>query len=256
MTSPGSSHTGWNILISFMMLSGVVLIIVAGVIGFPYLRDAVTPPPTPFGEDEPDLRPTVTPLSVNNAPVPDVLPAELPQTPLLSPAQTLTPVPVVTPLASDASEWIPTRIVIPAINLDAPIETVGWSVVGGVSTWNIPNHYAAGWLQVSATLGKKGNTVLDGHHNIAGEVFRHLVDLKPGVVITVYSAQRAFTYQVSAMHILPDLNQPIEVRRRNARWIQATLDERLTLVTCWPYTGNTHRLIVVATPLKPAQPAP
>jgi len=38
------------------------------------------------------------------------------------------------------------------------------------------------------------------------------------------------------------------VRRQNARWIAPTTDERLTLVTCWPYTGNSHRLIIVAKP--------
>jgi len=30
-----------------------------------------------------------------------------------------------------------------------------------------------------------------------------------------------------------------------------TEDERLTLVTCAPYPRNTHRLIVVASPVRP-----
>ncbi len=51
--------------------------------------------------------------------------------------------------------------------------------------------------------------------------------------------------------ILPDRGQPDEVRRENARWIQPTEDERITLTTCWPYTSNTHRLIIVAKPLPP-----
>jgi len=38
------------------------------------------------------------------------------------------------------------------------------------------------------------------------------------------------------------------VRQENARWIAPTDDERLTLVTCWPYTNNTHRVVVVAKP--------
>jgi sortase A len=48
--------------------------------------------------------------------------------------------------------------------------------------------------------------------------------------------------------ILKELGEPIEVRYQNARWILPSLDERLTLVTCWPKTGNTHRLIIVAFP--------
>ena len=38
-------------------------------------------------------------------------------------------------------------------------------------------------------------------------------------------------------------------RLQNARWIAATADERLTLVTCWPNTTNSHRLIIVAEPV-------
>jgi sortase A len=43
---------------------------------------------------------------------------------------------------------------------------------------------------------------------------------------------------------------PLSVRRKNAQWIMPTGDERLTLVTCWPYEwpGNSHRVIVVARP--------
>jgi sortase A len=41
------------------------------------------------------------------------------------------------------------------------------------------------------------------------------------------------------------------VRLQNAQWIQPTTDERLTLVTCWPYNDNSHRLIIVARPIDP-----
>ena len=190
---------------------------------YPAIQDALAPAPVGFGEVQPPLRPTVTPLPANNQPATEATPADLPETPLLAPNQPLPYVPAVTPDIADTSASIPTRLVIPAINLDAPVETVDWSQVNGVSVWNIPSHFAAGWLKTSAPPGRPGNTVLDGHHNIAGQVFRYLMNLKTG-----------------------DL---IEVHRRNALWIQPTSDERLTLVTCWPYTDNTHRLIVVAKPL-------
>ena len=67
----------------------------------------------------------------------------------------------------------------------------------------------------------------------------------------MFSDDQMAVYEVTALHILPDRDQPLEVRRQNATWIQPTLDERLTLVTCWPYTNNTHRLIVVAEPIGP-----
>ena len=145
----------------------------------------------------------------------------------------------------------PKRIIIPTIGLNAPIERVGWQVIAGVSQWEVPDHFAAGWLQTTASLGQPGNTVLDGHHNIAGEVFRRLVDLKLGDEIEVDSDGRSFFYKVTAREVLLERDQPREVRLKNALWIQPTTDERLTLVTCWPYTSNTHRLIIVARPIDP-----
>jgi sortase A len=49
--------------------------------------------------------------------------------------------------------------------------------------------------------------------------------------------------------ILPERFESSEVRLQNARWIQHSEDERLTLISCWPYESNTHRVIVVAFPI-------
>lgn len=147
-------------------------------------------------------------------------------------------------------------MVIPAIDLDAPVVIVSWHIeqVGGVATsvWDVPNQRAAGWLKTSAPAGQPGNTVLDGHHNIRGEVFRRLIDLKPNDTIDLWAGGSVYHYVVTEKHILKERDQPIEVRLANAQWIQPTTDERLTLVTCWPYTNNTHRLVIVARPLPPS----
>lgn len=256
MTTQKSSNRGAGCLFNLLTLTGTLLMITAGIIIYPVIRDAVQPPPVGFGEATPPLRPTVTPIPGEGQSPSLAPPADLPETPLLGPNQTLPPQPAVPPDIIDPSAQRPTRIVIPSVRLDAPIETVGWSLVAGVSAWDIPNHFAAGWLKTSAPLGVPGNTVLDGHHNIAGEVFRYLVNLKPGALIEVYSNDQIFSYKVTLMRILPDRDQPIEVRRQNAEWIQPTSDERLTLVTCWPYTSNTHRLIVVAMPIDLNQHVP
>jgi hypothetical protein len=42
--------------------------------------------------------------------------------------------------------------------------------------------------------------------------------------------------------------QPLEVRLANARYIQPTDDERLTLATCWPYENDTYRTVVITLP--------
>lgn len=249
--SRATTRSGRDLVISLFILAGVLFIIDAGLLAYPLIRDRLSPPPASFGEAQPLVRPTITTLSIESQTPLAAMPALLPETPLLAPAQTVPPLIAAAPVITDAARPAPTRIVIAAINLDAPIEPVSWSEANGVSMWDIPNHFAAGWLKTTAPIGSAGNTVLDGHHNMAGEVFRHLVDLKAGDRIEVYSNDRGFSYQVTALHILPDRDQPIEVRRQNALWIQPTLDERLTLVTCWPYTTNTHRLIVVARPIGP-----
>lgn len=145
----------------------------------------------------------------------------------------------------------PTRIVAESIGLDSPVVEVGWKQVvqNGVSTnvWVVAE-YAAGWHKNSALPGQGGNIVLSGHHNIKGEVFRYIVDLEPGAVISLYMGNRRYDYVVDDKFIVKDKGEPEEVRIANARWIGPFNEERLTLVTCWPYNNNTHRVIVIAKP--------
>jgi sortase A len=71
--------------------------------------------------------------------------------------------------------------------------------------------------------------------------------------VQIHVGGQAYDYKVVEKHILKEKGEPPEVRQQNAKWIAPTEDERLTMVTCWPYTNNTHRLVVVA---KPAPPPP
>ena len=146
----------------------------------------------------------------------------------------------------------PVRIVAPAIDLDARVVPTGWHEVrladGSTSAeWDVPA-FAAGWLTTSVRPGETGNVVLAGHHNIDGEVFRYVVNLSVGDTITLFSGERSFEYIVTEKFILADKYVPYEQRVQNARWIGPFPDDRLTLVTCWPYTNNTHRVIVIAKP--------
>ena len=149
---------------------------------------------------------------------------------------------------------IPDRLVIPSIFLDAPIISVHYKDVeiGGTiyHQWRVPAEFAVGWQDELALLGVPGNTVLNGHHNAYGEVFKDLVELKIGDEIWVYSGEQEFRYQVAAKLLLPERGQPLETRQENARWLTASEDERLTLVTCWPAESNTHRVIIVAFPIQ------
>ncbi len=62
--------------------------------------------------------------------------------------------------------------------------------------------------------------------------------------------ERPYTYVVESLMVIPEKGRPFEERLENNRWIGNFDDERLTLVTCWPYTSNTHRVILVARPLR------
>ncbi len=148
---------------------------------------------------------------------------------------------------------IPDRIVIPAIQLDAPIVSADYNFtqIEGETfgQWTAPSMFAAGWHPNSALLGKAGNTVINGHHNEYGEVFGKLVDLKVGDIIYVYSRGVRYAFTIANRMILPERFMDAKTRLENARWINATDDVRLTLVTCWPKESNTHRLILVARPI-------
>ncbi|MBX3006340.1 MAG: sortase [Anaerolineales bacterium] len=151
---------------------------------------------------------------------------------------------------------VPDRIIIPAIELDASIVPIGSIDLSyedeTFQQWLAPDYRAVGWHQTSAGLGVPGNTVLNGHHNVHGEVFRDLYRLQKGDEIEVYSNGQRFQYVVVYTAVLPERNQPMEVRVANAEWIQPTEDERLTVITCWPYESNTHRVLIVAVPVSPA----
>lgn len=233
-------------------------------------RSAITPSAEPVlaTESEPDITtPVAEPAAPAGSPIPepeedDIL--SLADNPLLmvetepdgSAAQS-------DAMAGEASSDVPvsgkaplTRIVAESIDMDAEVVEVGWQqgVQNGVAAnvWQVAD-YAAGWHTNSKLPGQNGNIVLSAHHNIKGEVFRYTVDLEPGDIVTVYDADQSYDYVVEDKFIVKDKGEPESVRRENTKWIGPFDEERLTLVTCWPYNNNTHRLIVIAKPAGQAQ---
>jgi LPXTG-site transpeptidase (sortase) family protein len=146
----------------------------------------------------------------------------------------------------------PLRIIIPGIGVDASVEQVGRTLQEEGDEeyyqWQLPSGQAAGWHENSAPLGQPGNTVLNGHNNLRGSIFRDLIDLEAGDEIILYDDERPYVYRVTERVILEEEDQPLRVRFENARFMLPTSDERLTIITCWPYTSNSHRVIVIAVP--------
>jgi LPXTG-site transpeptidase (sortase) family protein len=141
---------------------------------------------------------------------------------------------------------------IPRLGLSAPVVAVSQRQValGGVRVTQlyVPNAFAVGWSEVSAPVGAPGNTVLVGHNNVYGEVFKDLWNLQVGDEIIVRGASGERVYNVSQTSIFEEKDQSLDTRLANAWWVDPVPHEQLTLITCWPYFTNTHRVIVVALP--------
>ncbi len=97
--------------------------------------------------------------------------------------------------------------------------------------------------------GETGNVVMSGHNNILGSVFRELDQLKRGDTLEVFAGGTEYAYAVDEVLILPEKHASDQQRKANAKYIQETTDDRLTLVSCWPRDDNTHRIVVIAKPV-------
>ncbi len=139
---------------------------------------------------------------------------------------------------------------IPAINLITAVTERGWKQVKQangalVSEWEDVN-FAAGWHKNSTIPGRQGNVVVSGHNNVDGAVFRDLWQLDPGATIYVDQGRVRYTYVIDEVTIEPETNTTAAQQAENAAFLNQTNDNRLTLITCWPWNDSTHRVFVVA----------
>ncbi len=135
----------------------------------------------------------------------------------------ITPLPVPTPGPEQ-----PQRIVIPSIGVDAP-------VVAGDDPESLKK--GAGHHIGSANPGERGNVVISAHNDIYGEIFRRLPDLELGEVIEVHTETQVYRYVAQQQRII----LPTEVSV-----MAPTSSPVLTLISCYPYRVNTHRVVVIA----------
>lgn len=168
------------------------------------------------------LAPTATPLIR-----PAVLPGgHLPPSTAGGETQPLDPAPaIVIPTPGPQS---PTRLVIPSINVDVP-------VVAGDDWEQLKK--GAGHHIGSANPGERGNVFISGHNDIYGEIFRYLENVKVGDKVIVYAGQQPYTYIVRATRIVDPKDVSI---------MYPTSSPIVSLMTCYPYMVDTHRLVVIA----------
>jgi LPXTG-site transpeptidase (sortase) family protein len=199
-------------------------------------------------EAAPTLVPTFTPTPVPTSPAQVAEPAAMSGTPTSIPEPTL---PVPGPITRPPADLPPTRLVIPKIAVDIPVLPVGVKTIqekrrSKVVWADVPN--AGAFHLTSAYPGNPGNTVINGHRDIQGAVFRHLDQVEPGDEIVLYAGEVAYPYLVTETLVVPDTFATAEQRSEGLRLIGFLPEERLTLVTCTPVGLATHRLLVVAKP--------
>ncbi len=136
-------------------------------------------------------------------------------------AQSITPQPLPTPGPGQ-----PTRIQIPAIDIDAQI-------VPGDSWDQLKK--GVGQHVGSANPGERGNLVLSAHNDVFGEIFRHLDELKPGDEIIVYAGGQRYRYEISGSRII----EPTQVEV-----MAPTNEPSVTLISCYPYLVDNKRIVV------------
>ncbi len=158
-----------------------------------------------------------TPPDSPGGPAPAEIPAHLRDL-----VDAITPLPVPTPGPEQA-----TRIQIPVIDVDAPVvEGDDWETL----------KRGAGHHVGSANPGERGNCVISAHNDIFGEIFRDLPDLSLGDEIIVHTTGRAYRYVVTQKRVI----EPTEVDV-----MSPTSSPVLTLLSCYPYGIDTHRIVVI-----------
>ncbi|MGQ0605194.1 MAG: sortase [Anaerolineales bacterium] len=121
-----------------------------------------------------------------------------------------------------------TRIIIPALNVDAPI------YMG-----DGPEQLKKGVGQYigSGDPGQPGNLVLSAHNDIYGEIFRYLDQLQPGDEVQIQTLSNVHTYVITGWR---------EVAPTEISVLTPTTHSSLTLISCYPYLVDDLRIVVTA----------
>jgi len=180
-------------------------------------------------------------LLISNTPMFKLPPA----TPL--PTLTPTPIPTVIPPPLPAI-----RLSIPAIDLNTSIEDIfpidkSSSSGGRNPVWE-PIAFAVGHYNTSGHPGEGRNIVLTGHNNTQGEVFRYLDQLRPGDQVILFTEENEFYYQVQKKFIIPYIGVEEDGDAMLQSYAAPQATEMVTMISCWPYATNLHRIVIIAVP--------
>ncbi len=141
----------------------------------------------------------------------------------------------------------PVRLLIPAIQVNAPIEAVGIDASGNLATPTRSPWLDTGWYSGGPLPGARGSAVIDGHLDRPGgspAVFWFLRQLHAGDIVTVEESDgQTLRFRVTDVEYYQPQNAPLQQIFGN------TSGQYLNLITCagdWVPTQKqtTLRLVV------------
>lgn len=173
-----------------------------------------------------------------------------------APAAAPRPAPIV-PTAGAAStatatttSFVPARLRVPALGIDAKVEEVGRKQDGTMGT---PGDFKnVGWWGQGSKPGQPGNAVFDGHINNAltqAGVFEHLSQIDKGDYVTVSDTEgHTLVYEVVEVTLYSPDEAPLH------KIFATSGPSRLVLITCegeWVQDERQFdkRLVVIARPV-------
>jgi len=157
----------------------------------------------------------------------------------------------VLPVGKVDSALNPVRLIIPAIDINAPVEDVGTQANADLATPTQNPWQDVGWYNLGPHPGERGSAVIDGHLDRPGgfpAVFWNLRDLHVGDDVLVKNASgKTLRFQVTRIELYEPQNAPIQDIFGN--WGGTFLN----LITCagdWiPSQHQTNLRLVVYTSL-------
>lgn len=210
------------LVLELLALGSLVVVLLLSVFNLQTLNDevALAKEPTSTPTATPQIQITLSVLPGGHSPPTSI--SNVPQR-LADMVQPVVPVPIPTP-----GPQSPTRIVIDSIGVDAPVvEGDDWEQL----------KKGAGHHIGSANPGERGNCFISAHNDIFGEIFRDLDKVELQDEIIVYAGDTPYRYVVKAKRIIDPTDVSV---------MASTASPVLTLMTCYPYMIDTHRLVVIA----------
>ena len=107
----------------------------------------------------------------------------------------------------------PSRIVIPALGVNARIHDVGLARDGSIEVPDIGRHNEAGWFERSPTPGQFGPAVIVGHADTRSgpSVFAKLAKAKAGTKVEIRRRDGSTAvFEINSVEKFPKGDQPIE----------------------------------------------